>query len=232
MKKLVAIICVLLVIFIGMYINKTKSSQKIVTASEVEKVEEYISKIYMWKEVTEEALPEFNNINEAPDLWTWEVVKKNLEDYELTYEEIQQKATELFGKQFTKQFPKEGTEYIQYDEQTDKYITSGIGLDSLDDSFLIKNINKTKNEYDVEIVEYLEDYSNSAGVEDEDEVYDIYIKNLNQDTIATIKSNEGETKAIETVKENIDKFTTKTIKLIKDSDGNIYVKQVEQGGQT
>lgn len=232
MKKLVAIICVLLVIFIGMYINKTKSSQKIVTALEVEKVEEYISKIYMWKEVTEEALPEFNNINEAPDLWTWEVVKKNLEDYELTYEEIQQKATELFGKQFTKQFPKEGTEYIQYDEQTDKYITSGIGLDSLDDSFLIKNINKNKNEYDVEIVEYLEDYSNSAGVEDEDEVYDIYIKNLNQDTIATIKSNEGETKAIETVKENIDKFTTKTIKLIKDSDGNIYVKQVEQWGQT
>lgn len=232
MKKLVAIICVLLVIFIGMYINKTKSSQKMVTASEVEKVEEYISKIYMWKEVTEEALPEFNNINEAPDLWTWEVVKKNLEDYELTYEEIQQKATELFGKQFTKQFPKEGTEYIKYDEQTDKYITSGIGLDSLDDCFLIKNINKNKNEYDVEIVEYLEDYSNSAGVEDEDEGYDIYIKNLNQDTIATIKSNEGETKAIETVKENIDKFTTKTIKLIKDSDGNIYVKQVEQGGQT
>ena len=91
---------------------------------------------------------------------------------------------------------------------------------------------KRQNEYDVEIVEYLEDYSNSAGVEDEDEVYDIYIKNLNQDTIATIKSNEGETKAIETVKENIDKFTTKTIKLIKDSDGNIYVKQVEQGGQT
>lgn len=232
MKKLVAIICVLLVIFIGMYINKTKSNQKKVTASEVEKVEEYISKIYMWKEVTEKALPEFNNINEAPDLWTWEVVKKNLEDYELTYEEIQQKATELFGKQFTKQFPKEGTEYIKYDEQTDKYITSGIGLDSLDDSFLIKNINKNKNEYDVEIVEYLEDYSNSAGVEDEDEVYNIYIKNLNQDTIATIKSNEGETKAIETVKENIDKFTTKTIKLIKDSDGNIYVKQVEQGGQT
>ena len=96
---------------------------------------------------------------------------------------------------------------------------------------VIKNINKNKNEYDVEIVEYLEDYSNSAGVEDEDEVYDIYIKNLNQDTIATIKSNEGETKAIETVKENIDKFTSKTRNLMKVSDGNIYVKQVEQGGQ-
>ena len=231
MKKLFVIIGVLAIIFFGMVIYKNTANKSNVTVQEVENIEKYISKIYMWKEVTEEALPEFNNINEAPDLWTWEVVKKNLEDYELTYEEIQQKATELFGKQFTKQFPKEGTEYIKYDEQTDKYITSGIGLDSLDDCFLIKNINKNKNEYDVEIVEYLEDYSNSAGVEDEDEVYDIYIKNLNQDTIATIKSNEGETKAIETVKENIDKFTTKTITLIKDSDGNIYVKQVEQGGQ-
>ena len=34
------------------------------------------------------------------------------------------------------------------------------------------------------------------------------------------------------LKENIDKFTTKTIKLMKDTDGNIYVKQVEQGEQT
>ena len=232
MKKLVAIICILLFIFIGMYINKSRSTQSLVTASEVSQVEDYISRIYMWQEITGEALPKFDNINNAPDLWIWEVVKKNLENYELSYEEIQEEAIELFGNQFTKQFPKEGTEYIQYDEQTDKYITSGIGLDSLDDSFLIKNINKNKNEYNVEIVEYLEDYSNSAEVEDEDEVYDIYIKNLNQDTIATIKSNEGETKAIETVKENIDKFTIKTIKLIKDSDGNIYVKQVEQGGQT
>ena len=226
MKKLVAIICVLLVIFIGMYINKTKSSQKIVTASEVEKVEEYISKIYMWKEVTEEALPEFNNINEAPDLWTWEVVKKNLEDYELTYEEIQQKATELFGKQFTKQFPKEGTEYIQYNDELKKYVATGVGLDTLDDSFFIKQITKTKNGYEVEIAEYLEDYENSMNIEDENQVYDIYIKDLNHNIIATIKSNDGETKSIEVVKENIDKFTTKKIILEKDKNENLYVRQV------
>ena len=47
MKKLVAIICILLVIFIGMYINKSKSTQNRVTASEVSKIEEYISKIYI-----------------------------------------------------------------------------------------------------------------------------------------------------------------------------------------
>ena len=45
MKKLVAIICVLLVIFIGMYINKNKSTQNNVTASEVENIEAYISQI-------------------------------------------------------------------------------------------------------------------------------------------------------------------------------------------
>ena len=227
MKKLVAIICILLVIFIGMYINKSKSTQNRVTASEVSKIEEYISKIYMWKEVTEEALPKFDNINDAPDLWTWEVVKKNLEDYELSYEKISQKAKELFGEQFTKQFPKEGTEYIQYDDESGKYLTTGVGLDTLDDSFYIKNINKTKTGYQVEIVEYLEDYQNAMGVEDENEIYDIYIKNLDGDTIATVKSNESETKTIDSVKENIDKFTTKTVNLIKNSDESIYVQSVK-----
>ena len=227
MKKLVAIICILLVIFVGMYVNRSKSNQNLITATEVEKVEEYISKIYMWKEITGDALPKFDNINDAPDLWTWEVVKKNLEDYELSYEEIGQKAKELFGEQFTKQFPKEGTEYIQYDDESGKYLTTGVGLDTLDDSFYIKNINKTKTGYQVEIVEYLEDYENAMGVEDENEIYDIYIENLDGDTIATVKSNESETKTIDNVKENIDKFTTKTVNLIKSSDEKIYVQSVK-----
>ena len=69
MKKLVAIICILLVIFVGMYVNRSKSNQNLITATEVEKVEEYISKIYMWKEITGDALPKFDNINDAPDIW-------------------------------------------------------------------------------------------------------------------------------------------------------------------
>ena len=194
MKKLVAIICILLVIFVGMYVNRIKSNQNLITATEVEKVEEYISKIYMWKEITGEALPKFDNINDAPDVWTWEVVKKNLENYDLTKDEIQNKATELFGNQFTKQFPQEGTEYMQYDEELGKYISTGIELDTLDDCFYIKNIRKTKDGYEVEIAEYLEDYVNSLGVEDENEIYEIYIKNLNVETIANVKNTEGETK--------------------------------------
>lgn len=227
MKKLVAIICILLVIFVGMYVNRSKSNQNLITATEVEKVEEYISKIYMWKEITGDALPKFDNINDAPDIWTWEVVKKDLENYELTKDEIQNKATELFGNQFKKQFPQEGTEYMQYDEKLGKYISTGIELDTLDDCFYIKNIRKTKDGYEVEIAEYLEDYVNSLGVEDENEIYEIYIKNLNEETIANVKNTEGETKIIEVVKENLDKFTTKTVNLKKNSNGNIYVESVK-----
>ena len=227
MKKLVAIICILLFIFVGMYVNRSKSNQNLITATEVEKVEEYISKIYMWKEITGDALPKFDNINDAPNVWTWEVVKKNLENYDLTKDEIQNKATELFGNQFKKQFPQEGTEYMQYDEKLGKYISTGIELDTLDDCFYIKNIRKTKDGYEVEIAEYLEDYVNSLGVEDENEIYEIYIKNLNEETIANVKNTEGETKTIDVVKENLDKFTTKTVNLKKSSNGNIYVESVK-----
>lgn len=227
MKKLLALICVLLVIFIGMYIYKTNINQNNVTVSEVQKIEEYISKIYMWQEITQEALPKFDNINNAPDLWIWEVVKKNLEEFELDYNQIQEKAIEIFGDNFKKQFPKEGSEYIYYDENYGKYLTTGIGLDTQDDMFYIKRINRTKDGYEVEIVEYLEDYENAMGLEDENEVYDIYIKNLDQKTVATMKSNESETRAIEVVKENIDKFSTKTVKIIKDSEEKLFVESVE-----
>lgn len=227
MKKLLAIICILLVIFIGMYMYKNNINQNNITAVEVQEIEEYISEIYMWKEITQEALPKFNNINEAPDLWVWEVVKKNLENYELSYSEIQEKAIEIFGNNFNKEFPKEGSEYIYYDENLEKYVATGIGLDTLDDTFFIKNINKTKNGYEVEIAEYLEDYENAMGIEDESEFYEIYIRNLDEKIIATIKSNESETKAIEIVKQNVEKFSKKNINLIKNSEGKIFIESVK-----
>ena len=227
MKKLLAIIGVLLIIFIGMYINKSSINKNTLTALEVQQIEEYISKIYMWQEITEEALPKFDNINNAPDLWVWEVVKKNLDNYELSYNEIQDESIEIFGENFKKQFPKEGTEYIYYDENEGKYLTTGIGLNAQEDMFLIKEINKNKNGYEVEIVEYVEDYQNAIELEDEEQIYDIYIKNLNQDIVATIKSTQSETKTIELVKQNIDKFETKKVNLVKDSSGNIYVESVK-----
>ena len=74
---ILAMILVSMIIYKNIAINKNKS----VNVQEVEQIEEYISKIYMWKEITKEALPTFENINNANELWVWEVIKKNLETY-------------------------------------------------------------------------------------------------------------------------------------------------------
>ena len=116
MKKFIVIILILLIIFIGMFVyrqNKiTQNKNTEVTVDEINKIETYLQKIYMWKEITNEALPTFQNINEAPDNWIWQVVQKNLEEYALGHDQIQEKAKELFGEDFNKQFPKEGTQYL------------------------------------------------------------------------------------------------------------------------
>ena len=174
MRKMIVAIVILSIIFVGMiiYRNMAINSNNQINVQEIEQIETYITKIYMWREVTNEALPTFENINEASDMWTWEVVKKNLEDYELSYEQIQEKAKELFGPDFTKEFPSEGTENFTYDEETDKYYATGMGLDQEEDCFLLNQINKTDTGYEVEIVEYLEDYSqeNIENLGDEEEI--------------------------------------------------------------
>ena len=217
MKKMIVTIIILLIIFVGMiiYRNMAISSSNQVSVQEIEQIETYITKIYMWREVTNEALPTFENINEANDMWTWEAVKKNLEDYELSYDQIQEKAKELFGTDFTKEFPKEGTENFTYDEQTGKYYATGMGLDQEEDCFLLNQINPTDTGYEVEIVEYLEDYSQES---------QIIIKNLKDEEIGKVEENQ-ESSSQDIVKNNLDKFTKKIVTLKKEGD-NIYVQKV------
>lgn len=224
MKRLIAIILILLAIFGGMVIYKKiaiKNNNNI-SLQEIKKIETYITKIYMWKEITNEALPKFDDINKADDTWLWEVVKKNIEEYELTKEQIEEKAKELFGANFSKQFPNEGTEYLKYNEETGKYYAEGRGLDEEEDSFLLNKIEKTKDGYEVEIIEYLEDYSNMLN----EQTSDIIIRNLNEEEIAKVNSNEEE-QAKEIVKENIDKFSKKKVILKNNTEGQIYVERVE-----
>lgn len=188
LKKLVVIICILLAIFIGMYINQRNqiSSAKI-TAEEVDNIEVYITNIYMWKEVTGEALPKFQNINDAPDKWIWEVVKKNIEKYEgISSEYIQETAKKIFGPSFTKQISQSGNTSFEYQPEESKYIATNVELDTENDKFLINNIQKTKQGYEVEILEYLEDYSRTRRcvAQEEDNQgqqveFDIPIKNIN-----------------------------------------------------
>ena len=156
LKKLVVIICILLAIFIGMYINQRNqiSSAKI-TAEEVDNIEVYITNIYMWKEVTGEALPKFQDINDAPDKWIWEAVKKNIEKYEgISSEYIQETAKKIFGPSFAKQISQSGNTSFEYQPEESKYIATNVELDTENDKFLINNIQKTKQGYEVEILEY------------------------------------------------------------------------------
>lgn len=217
MRKMIVAIVILLIIFVGMiiYRNMAINSNNQISVQEIEQIQTYITKIYMWREVTNEALPTFENINEASDMWTWEVVKKNLEDYELSYEQIQEKAKELFGTDFTKEFPREGTENFTYDEQTGKYYATGMGLDQEEDCFLLNQINPTDTGYEVEIVEYLEDYSQES---------QIIIKNLKDEEIGKVEENQ-ESSSQDIVKNNLDKFTKKIVTLKKEGD-NIYVQRV------
>ena len=228
MKKLVVIILILLIIFIGMYVyrqNKIHVNRNSeTTIEEINKIETYLQKIYMWKEITGEALPTFDNINNAPEVWLWEVVKKNLEEYELSYEQIQEKAKELFGEELQKDFPKEGYQYMEYNEDTDTYYAIGSGLDNQEDVFLLQDIQKQEDGYIVEIIEYLEDYS--EGYETTETEYNIQIKNIKDETIGTVKSTESETNIQQFVKENVDKLTKKEVHLKTDTNGNIYVTSV------
>lgn len=220
MKKMLVIIVILAMILVSMiiYKNIAINKNKSVNVHEVEQIEEYISKIYMWKEITKEALPTFENINNANELWVWEVIKKNLETYETTYEEIQQKGKELFGEKFERQIPKEGNDSFYYDKESNKYLATEIVLDEEEDSFLLKDIEKEGEKYKVKIIEYIEDYS---------EENKVIIRNLQEEEIGRVSTSDSETKIKEIVKNNKERFSQKNIEIKKEKD-NLVIEKVNK----
>lgn len=219
-EKMLVIIVILAMILVSMiiYKNIAINKNKSVNVQEVEQIEEYISKIYMWKEITKEALPTFENINNANELWLWEVIKKNLETYETTYEEIQQKGKELFGEKFEKQIPKEGNDSFYYDKESNKYLATEIVLDEEEDSFLLKDIEKEGEKYKVKIIEYIEDYS---------EENKVIIRNLQEEEIGRVSTSDSETKIKEIVKNNKERFSQKNIEIKKEKD-NLVIEKVNK----
>ena len=221
MKKLLAIIAVLLVILIGMIIYRNSQNQvKNISVEEVSSIEQYLQKIYLWKEITNQAIPLFETIEEADDTWIWEVVKKNLEEYEVDKILLEEKAKDLFGQEFAKEYPGEGTKSFVYDEETKKYYPTESQLDEQEDLFLLDTIQRTEEGYEVEIVEYLEDYTKA-------EEGQVEIKNINDEMIASVDSNQVDVKGIDLVKENKDRFTKKRIFLKVEGD-KIFVTKVEE----
>ncbi len=221
MKKLWMVIVILAVIFVGMLVYKNREIKKSnIKIEEIEKIESYINQIYMWKEITGEALPYFETIEEANERWIWQVVQKNLEDYELSYEQIQDKAKELFGQNFTKEFPKQGTEFLVYEEENNKYYPLEINLDQQEDVFLFNQINRIEKGYEVEIIEYIEDYSQTI----KERNNQIIIRNLKGEEIGRVNS-EDEKEAKEIVKNNVDQLTKKKL-ILKLENEKLQVEKV------
>ena len=133
-------------------------------------------------------------------------------------EEIEEEAKLIFGEKFNKQFPKEGNESFIYNLETNKYIATEVELDQEEDSFLLENIVKTEGGYEVEILEYLEDYSNEESV---------VIKNTNEEEIGRVGIDDSETKVQEIVKNNKDRFIKKKI-YIKNENNNLVIERVEK----
>ena len=88
----------------------------------------------------------------------------------------------------------------------------------MEDSFLLNNIEKNKEGYVVEIVEYLEDYSEENSV---------IIRNLQEEYRGRVGTNDSETKMQEIVKNNIDRFSKKKVYLKTEND-KLIVQKVEK----
>lgn len=219
MRKMLVIIIILLIIFIGMIVYKKNvvASNSEISVGEVAQVEDAISKVYLWKEVTNEALPKFNDINSVEDIWLWEAVKNNIENYELTYDEVQTKAKEVFGEDFHKDFPKEGNSSFLYDENIQKYVATEIEIDQQEDDFLLDRIEKIENGFKVKIIEYIADYTNENS---------IAIKNAKDEELGRVSTNESEAKIQEVVKNNKERFPKKNITL-KNENNCLVIKKVE-----
>lgn len=121
--------------------------------------------------------------------------------------------------------PKEGNDSFWYNEETEKYEATGVELDNKQDTFLINNIAKTKEGYQVEIIEYLINHMNESN---------ITVENTNEESIGIVENNTGDTKIQEIVKENKNRFIKKKITLkveneaSNSNDNSLVVEKVEK----
>lgn len=221
MKKMIVAIIILLIIFISMVVYKNSLANAEVTIEEINNIEEYMDRIYSYKEITGVALPEFDNSQNADEKWIWGVVRKNIDDYEIDDVKIQETIQELFGKNLNKEFPKEVTYFITYNEENQKYITKELQIDAIKDSFYIQKIDKNDNEYIAHIVEYLVDFTDESGNK-------AIIKNLSDEKIKELNQKQAtEENITKVVKENISKFNKKKVTLEKQDD-KLVIKKVEK----
>ena len=218
MKKMWIIICILTIVFISMisYRSIKINGKENISIEEITNIEKYIKQIYAWKEVTKEALPEFENIEKASEEWKYEVIKKNIGEVEISKETIENKGKELFGNEFTINEDKILINYFEHDKEKKLYYALPIELDSEFDTFIIDKIEDYGKYYSVRILEYLEDYGEEGKVK---------IRNTNEEEIGRVSEESSELEKKQIVKEHKNRFTSKELKIDKNQK---IIKSVEK----
>ena len=84
-----------------------------------------------------------------------------------------------------------------------------------EDTFLLSDIKKSKNEYIVEITEYLEDYSLEES---------IIIRNIQGEEIGKVNTNDNESSIRNLVKNNSSRFSKKKVYLKKEQEKLVVEK--------
>ena len=206
-----------------------------------EKINEYISKIYIG---TYTYMSEFNNINLANEQWIWECAYINLVNFEelytamtVTKEDVEMSARQLFGDDLQKEFPKEGLEFW-LEPEGDGYFYAAAGIESdFYNDYQILSYKKSDKDIIVNIVEYkYNQYWLGEPTElnlykiNSDKVIKTYslnniITNDNYDDFMSSKVSE----AMTFVKENPELFSTATVTLEYDEQNDLlYIKSFER----
>lgn len=125
----------------------------------------------------------------------------------------------FFGDDFNKEFPREGNSSFSFNNEINKYVATEVEFDQEEDAFLLDNIKKVdETSYEVEIIEYLEDYSSEDSV---------VIRNTSNDEIGRVALSESETKMQEIVKSNKDRFSKKKV-FLKNENDRLIIERVEK----
>ncbi len=200
-----------------------EKQEEIVDANDSIEINEYINKIYSYYE---SKMPEFTNINSAEDKWVWSVAllnystKYKILKYEISYNDVVETAKDLFGPNLTKKLAKTDMDIAEYYEDKDSFGIIGRGGPIIVPRYVISNIKKIDNGFEVKIIEYSKDISNAVGTEGPYEI-DIYGNSKN---VLKQFSSQQEKDIGKYVLANKDKFNAKQIILSQDKNTKeIYI---------
>lgn len=190
-----------------------------ITAIEKNAIKEYVAKIYKYGTIG--TIPNFSDINEADEEWLWYVAFRECGAEQIYKPEIILVAKELFGKQFGKE-PGNNILGAYWDEEGQYYTSKAHGLMVEEEPhYIIYNVVKNDNKYNVEIVEYLLDMSEV--IKGEKENITIGIKNKDKELKRVLASNDDDYIEIEKyVKENASKFSSRILE-IEEVNGKLHI---------